>query len=34
MHHYGMDKTREFWLRLGVIGGALILSTAMLAFLS
>jgi hypothetical protein len=29
-----MDKTREFWLRLGVIGGALILSTAMLAFLS
>jgi len=30
----GMDKTWEFWLRLGVIVGALILSSAMLAFLS
>jgi hypothetical protein len=31
----GMDKTREFWLRLGVIGGALILmSSAMAAFFS
>jgi hypothetical protein len=30
-----MDKTREFWLRLGVIGGALILmSSAMAAFFS
>jgi hypothetical protein len=29
-----MDKTREFWLRAGVIGGALILSTAILAFFS
>jgi hypothetical protein len=28
-----MDKTREFWLRLGVIvGGVLILSSAMAAF--
>jgi hypothetical protein len=27
-----MEKTREFWLRLGVIGGALILSSAMAAF--
>jgi len=28
-----MDKTREFWLRLGVIVGALILmSSAMAAF--
>ena len=28
-----MDKTREFWLRLGVIVGALILmSSAMVAF--
>jgi len=34
LHHCGMDKTREFWLRLGVIVGALILSSAMLAFLS
>jgi hypothetical protein len=33
LHHYGMDKTREFWLRLGVIGGALFLmSSAMAAF--
>jgi hypothetical protein len=31
----GMEKTREFWLRLGVIGGALILmSSAMAAFFS
>jgi hypothetical protein len=30
-----MDKTHEFWLRLGVIGGALILmSSAMAAFFS
>jgi hypothetical protein len=29
----GMEKTREFWLRLRVIGGALILmSSAMAAF--
>jgi hypothetical protein len=26
-----MDKTREFWLRLGVIGGALILITSAMA---
>lgn len=33
LHHWGMDKTREFWLRLGVIGGALILmSSAVVAF--
>jgi len=33
LHHRGMDKTREFWLRLGVIVGALILmSSAMVAF--
>ncbi len=25
LHPYGMDRSREFWLRLGVIGGALIL---------
>jgi hypothetical protein len=31
----GMDTTREFWLRLGVIVGALILmSSAMAAFFS
>jgi hypothetical protein len=30
---YGVEKTREFWLMLGVIGGALILmSSAMAAF--
>jgi hypothetical protein len=27
-----MDKTRDFWLRLGVIGSAMILSSAMAAF--
>jgi hypothetical protein len=27
-----MEKRREFWLRLGVIVSALILSSAMLAF--
>ena len=31
---FAMDKTREFWLRLGVIAGALILmSSAMAAFI-
>jgi hypothetical protein len=29
-----MEKAWEFWLRLGVIVGALILSSAMLAFIS
>jgi hypothetical protein len=28
-----MEKAWEFWLRLGVIVGALILSSAMLAFI-
>ena len=33
LHDHGMDKTGEFWLRLGVIAGALILmSSAMVAF--
>jgi hypothetical protein len=32
LHHFGMDKTREFWLRFAVIAIALLLSSAMLAF--
>jgi len=27
-----MEKTREFWLRLGVIGSALVLSSGLAAF--
>ena len=35
LHPWCMDKSREFWLRLGVIVGALILmSSAMAAFFS
>jgi hypothetical protein len=29
---FNMEKTREFWLRLGVIGSALLLGTALAAF--
>jgi hypothetical protein len=29
-----MDKAQEFWLRLAVIGSALLLGSAMFAFLS
>ncbi|MEI9979698.1 MAG: hypothetical protein WDN23_12015 [Edaphobacter sp.] len=32
LHHLGMDRTREFWLRLAVIGSALLLSSALAAF--
>jgi|HubBroStandDraft_4_1064222.scaffolds.fasta_scaffold2454813_1 hypothetical protein len=32
LHDRGVDETREFWLRLGVLGSALILSSAMAAF--
>jgi hypothetical protein len=34
LHHHGMDRTREFWLRLAVIVSALLLSSAMMAFFS
>ena len=30
----GMEKTREFWLRLGVIGSAVILSSGLVALFS
>ncbi len=32
LHHLGMDKTREFWLRMAVIGSALLLTSALAAF--
>jgi hypothetical protein len=29
---FAMEKTREFWLRMGVIGSALLLSSGLAAF--